>query len=85
VCVVPSQIGAWALPQSAFARQATQLPAVTSHIGVAPLQAVMFVLEHWPQAPVGSQAGVDPAHSPSPEQARQACVAVLQTGVVPLH
>ena len=41
--------------------------------------------EHWPHAPVGWQAGVAPPHSPSPVQARQVCVAVLQTGVVPAH
>src|SRR6185312_711576 len=40
---------------------------------------------HWPQAPDGSQAGVDPLHSLSPAQARQAWVAVLQTGVAPPH
>jgi hypothetical protein len=84
-CVVLSQIGACGLPQSASARQATQLPAATLHTGVAPLQAAVLLAEHWPQAPVGWQAGVDPPHSPSPAQARQACVAVLQTGVVPLH
>jgi hypothetical protein len=44
-----------------------------------------LVAEHWPQAPEGSQAGVAPPHSPSPAQARQVCVAVLQTGVVPPH
>jgi hypothetical protein len=84
-CVVPSQTGACALPQSALARQATQVPAETSHMGVAPLQAVLLVLEHWPQAPVGSQAGVAPPQSLSPAQARQACDAVLHTGVAPPH
>jgi hypothetical protein len=44
-----------------------------------------LLAEHWPQAPQGSQAGVDPPHSPSPAQARQACVTVLHTGVEPLH
>jgi len=44
-----------------------------------------LVAEHWPQAPDASQAGVAPPHSPSAAQARQACVAVLQTGVVPPH
>jgi hypothetical protein len=52
---------------------------------VAPEQAVALVAEHWPQAPVGWQAGVEPPHSPSPAQARQVCVAVLQTGAVPEH
>ena len=41
--------------------------------------------EHWPQAPDGWQAGVAPPHSPSAEQARQACVPTLQTGAVPAH
>ena len=41
--------------------------------------------EHWPHAPVGSQAGVAPPHSLSAPQARQVCEAVLQIGVVPPH
>ena len=41
--------------------------------------------EHWPQAPEGWQAGVAPPQSTSPPQARQACVAVLQIGLLPLH
>ena len=41
--------------------------------------------EHWPQAPDGWQAGFVPPHSPSPAQARQVCVARLQTGAVPAH
>ena len=49
------------------------------------MQALAFVAEHWPQAPDDWQAGVDPPHSPSPLQARQTCVAVLHTGVVPPH
>ena len=50
-----------------------------------PVQALAFVAEHWPQAPDDSQAGVAPPHSPSLAQARQTCVVVLQTGVVPPH
>jgi hypothetical protein len=73
------------LPQSASARQATQVPDVTSQLGVAPVHAAALVLEHWPQAPEVWQAGVAPPHSLSPAQARQAWVVVLQTGVVPLH
>jgi len=46
---------------------------------------VVLPIEHWPQAPLGWQAGVTPPHSPSPAQARQACVVVLQTGVAPPH
>jgi hypothetical protein len=41
--------------------------------------------EHWPQAPEGWQAGVAPPQSTSPPQARQACVLVLHTGLVPPH
>jgi hypothetical protein len=52
---------------------------------VAPPQALALVAEHWPQAPPGWQAGVAPPHSPSPAQARQVWVAVLQTGVLPPH
>ena len=52
---------------------------------MAPPQDVALVAEHWPQAPVGWQAGVAPPHSPSPAQARQVCEAVLQIGVVPPH
>ncbi|MFL5303686.1 MAG: hypothetical protein ACJ8F1_00660 [Polyangia bacterium] len=52
---------------------------------MAPVQALAFVAEHWPHAPEASQAGVAPPHSPSPAQARQVWVAVLQTGAVPPH
>jgi hypothetical protein len=54
-------------------------------MGVVPVQAVLLVAEHWPQAPEDSQAGVEPPHSLSPAQARQTWVAVLQTGLVPPH
>jgi len=49
------------------------------------VQAVVLPVEHWPQAPLGWQAGVAPPHSLSPAHARQRCVAVLQTGVGPPH
>jgi hypothetical protein len=52
---------------------------------VAPEHALALVAEHCPQAPDAWQAGVAPPHSPSPAHARQACVPVLQTGVVPEH
>ena len=71
--------------QSVLARQPTQRPAAVSHSGVAPVHAAALDAEHWPHAPPGWQAGVAPPHSPSPAQARQVCVAVLQTGVVPPH
>jgi hypothetical protein len=52
---------------------------------VAPVHWLAFVAEHWPQAPVGWQAGVAPPQSVSAAQARQAWVVVLQMGVVPPH
>jgi hypothetical protein len=85
LCRVESQTGAVGLPQSALARHETQLPVAVRQMGVVPVQAVLLVAEHWPQAPELWQAGVDPPHSPSPAQARQTCVAVLQTGLVPPH
>ena len=45
----------------------------------------MLLDEHCPHAPDVWHAGVAPPHSPSPAQARQVCVATLQTGVVPPH
>ena len=51
--------------------------------GSAPVQRALFAAEHSPHAPDGWQAGVAPPHSPSPAQARQACVARSQTGVAP--
>ena len=58
--------------QSALPRQLTQVPLPVKQNGVVPLQALAFVAEHWPQAPDDWQAGVEPPHSPSPAQARQA-------------
>jgi len=52
---------------------------------VVPPHALLLVAEHWPQAPLASQAGVAPPQSPSAAHARQRCVAVLQTGDVPPH
>jgi hypothetical protein len=83
VCVPRLQTGALP-PQSEFDTHATQVPAEVRQTGVAPPQAVVLVAEHWPHAPVGSQAGVAgfPPHSPSPWQPRQTCSATLQTGEV---
>ena len=39
--------------QFASVRHPTHTPPLTSHTGVAPVQAVLFVAEHWPQAPDG--------------------------------
>jgi hypothetical protein len=52
---------------------------------VAPVHSAVFVGEHCPQAPDDWQAGVAPPQSPSPAQARQVCVVVLQIGVAPPH
>jgi hypothetical protein len=80
-----SHTGALALPQSALAKHATQVPCATSQIGVPPVHALALVLEHWPHAPEVWQAGVPPPHSLSPLQARQTCAVVLHTGAEPLH
>ena len=84
VRVVGLQTGAAAL-QSAFEVQPTHWPFARLHDGVAPTQAFMFVEEHWPQAPDGSQAGVAPPQSWSPAQGTQVCVTRSQTGSVPPH
>ena len=52
---------------------------------MAPVHWVLLLAEHWPQAPVVSQAGVAPPHSLSPEQARQVWNATSHTGVDPLQ
>ena len=72
-------------PHWAFEVHGTQVPLGVKQTGVAPEQAVALVAEHWAQAPVDWQAGVAPPHSPSPAQARQVWVVVLQTGVAPPH
>ncbi len=69
----------------ALVTHSTHTPADTLHAGVDPAQCVLFVAEHWPQAPVARQAGVPPEHSPSPEQARQTWVPESQVGLVPLQ
>ena len=61
----------------------TQVVIGTSQIGTVPVHEVALVAEHWPQAPLASQAGVAPVHSLSPAQARQAWVAGSHVGVVP--
>jgi hypothetical protein len=47
------------------------------------VQSVALPAEHWPQAPPGWQAGVDPPHSLSPAQARQVWNAGSQIGAAP--
>ena len=43
------------------------------------------MVEHAPQAPFGSHAGVEPPQSPSTAHDRHVCVVVLHVGVVPEH
>ena len=84
VCEPGSQTGFGPL-QSAAARQPTQAPATALQTGVAPVHADTFWAEHWPQAPLGWQAGVDPPQSPSLEHVRQVWVARSQAGVDPVQ
>jgi len=84
VCVVVLQTGV-VPPHWAFDVHGTQVPVVVKQAGVEPLHFVVFVAEHWPQAPEAWQAGVLPPHSLSPPQARQECDPPSQTGVVPLQ
>ena len=84
LCVAVLQMGV-VPPHCAFDTHGTQVPPLVKQTGVPPPHWPVFVEEHCPQAPQGSQAGVAPPHSPSPAQARQVCVAVLHTGVEPPH
>jgi hypothetical protein len=69
--------------QLAFDVHGTQVPVVVLHAGVAPVHWLELTAEHWPHAPLGSQAGVTPPHWLSLEQAWHVCVVPLQTGVAP--
>jgi hypothetical protein len=60
-------------------------PVATSQPAVGPVHFVRLVAEQTPHAPLGSQAGVAPPHSPSVEQARHAWVVVSHAGFVPEH
>ena len=84
VCVAVLQTGVLP-PHWVLVRHGTQVDVAVSQTGVAPVQAVAFVAEHWPQAPVDSQAGVEPPHSLSLAQDRHVWAVVLHTGAVPLH
>ena len=66
-----------------LARHCTQVAIAVSQIGVDPPQSPMLVAEQAPQAPDAWQAGAVPGHCASEAQGWQACVPVLQTGVVP--
>ena len=57
------------------------MPAATLQTGVAPLQRLALVAEHWPHAPPGWHAGSAPPHSVSAAQPRQVRLAVSQTPV----
>jgi hypothetical protein len=72
-------------PHWAFDVHGTHVAVATSQAGVAPVHLLALVAEQTPQAPPGWQAGVAPPQSLSPAQARQACVVVLHTGVLPPH
>jgi hypothetical protein len=69
VWVAPSQTGAVPV-HWAFDVHDTHTPVGVWQSGVVPVQAAALVAEHWPQAPLGWQAGVAPPHSPSPAQPR---------------
>jgi hypothetical protein len=61
----------------------TPTPEERSQTGVAPVQRVVLLAEHWPQAPEVWQAGAFAPQSASAAQARQVKVVVSQAGVVP--
>jgi hypothetical protein len=84
VCVVGLQTG-FVPPHWAFVVHDAHVPVPVSQVAVGPVHFETFDAEHTPHAPVGSQAGVAPPHSPSPEQPRQVCVVVSHVGVVPLQ
>jgi hypothetical protein len=69
---------------ASFDRQPTQVPAPVSHTGVAPVQRVALLAEHWPHRPPGWQAGSAPPHSSSAAQARHRCRLGSHTGLLPL-
>lgn len=62
--------------------QSTQRLAVTSHAGVEPEHAVMFVAVHATHAPLAPHAGVAPPHSVSAPQPRHTRVVASHTGAV---
>ena len=70
MCDVPSHTGVAPLHCASLV-QATQVPEAVKQRGVAPVQSVVLVAEHWPQMPLAMQAGVAPLQSPSPLQPRQ--------------
>jgi hypothetical protein len=69
----------------ALVRQPTHMLVVVLHTGVAPMQAVVLVAEHCPQAPFGRHAGEPAGHCASFMQPWHIPFVMLQTGVVPVH
>jgi len=67
--------------QSELNSQPTHVPVGKSQIVVSPMHWPSFVLEHWPQAPENSHAGVDPPQSASDAQGLH--LPPLQMGVLP--
>ncbi|HEV3030886.1 MAG TPA: hypothetical protein VG319_04550, partial [Polyangia bacterium] len=61
------------------------VPVAASQPGVGPVHFELFVAEHTPHAPLGSHAGVAPAHSLSAAQARHTCAVTSHVGVAPPH
>jgi hypothetical protein len=84
VCVPGSQAGLVA-PHWAAVAHVSQMPSAVSQVEVGPVQAVLFVAEQTPHAPVGWQAGVPLGHWASLVHATQACVPRSHTGVLPWH
>ena len=70
-------------PHWALVRQGTQAPVAVKHTGVEPEHLVALVAEHWPHAPLASQAGAEAGHWASVAQGRHVCVVVSQMGIVP--
>jgi hypothetical protein len=70
-------------PHCAFDVHVTQTPIAVSQRGVVPPQEAELVAEHWPQAPLGWQAGAAAPQSESPAHARQEWKAGSHTGVAP--
>ena len=79
LCEVASHTGV-VPPHCASPASATQLPEAARQNGVAPVQRLVFVVEHCPHVPDGWQAGVDPPHSLSPLHPRQVWKAASQRG-----
>ena len=75
----------WAAAHCPSTRQLTHSPDAASHRGVVPAQADVSAAEHWPQAPLGWQAGVAPPHWASAAQPWQVCAWRSQTGAVAPH